>query len=269
MFIPKIRSVPSFWRSAMNAKAATPTPVSNAIASRFPDLPPIRRPAGFAGTSTQPSDEAQNLEALRHYMNLDNARSILANIALRILPRDPAAPPRFSGLVAIAGYTGGFLGQRISAIVRTTGPAHKADAAEVDRLSRIKALIAQTVIQIRKTDVDVVRRNVLFDRDRLETYQVGLPVAFDQLTSVTCRSAQVYTGGNVDFVIRTRSGVVSIEPLSFYQADEGKRLHGEAEGLLELDSRYRVLKINEGKENGMPSLDEEIYPATTIFLEEI
>ena len=72
---------------------------------------------------------------------------------------------------------------------------------EARQLLAAKGLIAETVGRIQKIDVPVVRRNVQLTRAVLDAYSVGKTVQFDRLTSVTCAPAQVYTGGNVDFII--------------------------------------------------------------------
>ncbi len=92
---------------------------------------------------------------------------------------------------------------------------------------------------------------------------------FPRLTSVTLAPRQVYRGGNVDFVIHTREGVVSVAPLSFYQGDADRGTGGEDEGMLDIDAAYRVRDVLQAKEDRSPSADPETYPVRTIVLDEL
>lgn len=214
-----------------------------------------------------PPRECENVKTVRQYVNLDLARQVLQENKAKLSSRDVAMPPPKCGLLAIVAYTAGHLDRKIAQMELAS--ANGIERPEFRQLASTKALIAGTISRIGKTDVAVVRRNVALTKEAIAHFEIGKQIAFDRLTSVTCRSKQVYTGGNVDFVIHTATGVVSIDPLSLFKNDGVHADSGEAEGILELENRYRVSGIIDGKENGKPSLDEHAYPSKTIVLQEI
>lgn len=204
---------------------------------------------------------------LRRYVNLDLAQQIVDNNRTAITPRNPTLPPSECGLLAIVAYTAGHLDRKIAEMEqRSTATGRH---LEFQQLMSAKSLIAETVRRLKKTPVQVVRRNVSLTREVLQVYEAGKAVQFDRLTSVTCGSAQVYTGGNVDFIIHTADGIVSLDPLSHFKNHGASAAGGEAEGMPDIDSRYQVVDVTGGKESGKPSLDEKLYPARTIVLREI
>lgn len=208
-----------------------------------------------------------NVQMLRECVNLDLVRQIVDDNRAGIVPRDPTMPPTECGLMAIAAYTAGHLHRKIAEMEQH--PRATGYRPEFRQLTCAKSLIATTVSRIAKTDVPVVRRNVQLTRDVLALYQPGRTVQFHRLTSVTCGPAQVYTGGNVDFVIHTASGVVSLDPLSHFKNNGVIGVGGEAEGMPDIDSHYKVVDVVGGKESGKHSLNEALYPALTITLREI
>jgi hypothetical protein len=251
---------PAICRSLTTAEPenrSITTAIKPAGQSRF--ALPSRRSISTTSTSnrrTPVCDEA----SLGRFISMEFARKIYQAGAERIVARDPHLPPTELGLLAIIAYTSGPLHQKIAEYegpYRSTRPR-----AEMDRLAQWKALIADTILRIEKTPVPVVRRNTQLASDDLAAYVAGVTIHVDRLTSVTCAGRQVYTGGNADFVIHTRGGVVSVAPLSAYAGSE-------AEGMLDPGSCYQVAEVIAGKENGRPSLDELSYPARTIILHEL
>ncbi|MES2832746.1 MAG: hypothetical protein V4695_12215 [Pseudomonadota bacterium] len=238
-----------------------------AVASELGSLPNLRnfmQRLRFAKPKVQ---ECDNIKILRQYMNIDLARQILEDNRACILPRDANLPPPNCGMLAIVAYTAGHLDRQIAHMEQVS--ANGINRPEFRQLASTKALIAGTISRIQKTDVSIVRRNVQFTKETIAGYTPGKTIQFDRLTSVTYHPQQVFTGGNVDFVIHTANGVVSIDPLSHFKSTGLQTNGGEAEGMLDIDSRYSVIAINSGKENGNPSIDENCYPTKTIVLQEI
>ena len=215
----------------------------------------------------RPPPACDNVRILGKFVNLDLARQMVDDNRTNIVARDPSRPPAECGLLAIVAYTAGHLDRKIADMERIAGAS--GCRTELMELASAKALIAATVGRIEKTAAPVVRRNVQLTRDLLDAYQPGKTVQFDRLTSVTCAPAQVYTGGNVDFVIHTANGVVSLDALSLFKNNGVSTTGGEVEGMPDIGSRYRVVDVVAGKENRRPSPDEALYPARTIILREI
>jgi hypothetical protein len=251
---------PAICRSLTTAEPenrSITTAIKPAGQSRF--ALPSRRSISTTSTSNRRTPVC-NEASLGRFISMEFARKIYQAGAERIVARDPHLPPTELGLLAIIAYTSGPLHQKIAEYegpYRSTRPR-----AEMDRLAQWKALIADTILRIEKTPVPVVRRNTQLASDDLAAYVAGVTIHVDRLTSVTCAGRQVYTGGNADFVIHTRGGVVSVAPLSAYAGSE-------AEGMLDPGSCYQVAEVIAGKENGRPSLDELSYPARTIILHEL
>lgn len=264
----KTKSVQTFCKGLPRLQI-TATETATAISAscdepRTTSLARLLRLLPFA--NSQPH-ACNNVQMLREYVNLDLVRQIVEDNRTGIAPRDPTMPPTECGLMAIAAYTAGHLHRKIAEMEQrseTTGYR-----PEFRQLMCAKSLIATTVSRIAKTDVPVVRRNVQLTRDVLALYQPGRTVQFHRLTSVTCSPTQVYTGGNVDFVIHTANGVVNLDPLSHFKNNGAISGGGEAEGMPDIDSHYKVVDVVGGKESGKGSLDEALYPALTITLHEI
>ncbi len=198
--------------------------------------------------------------SLGRIINLEFARKIYRENVHRIVARAPDLPPSELGLMALIAYTSGPLHQKINEYESPCRSLRK--QAEMCQIAQWKRLIADTILRIKKNPVPVVRRNTQLGLDALAGYAVGATIRVDRLTSVTCASRQVYTGGNTDLVIHTSAGVVSVAPLSAY-ADS------EAEGMLDPGSSYKVVEVISGKENGRRSPDDASYPARTIVLQEL
>lgn len=230
----------------------------------FLPLPNFLQQFQFAKPKVQ---ECENVKTLGQYINLDLAQRIVEDNKAYILPRDLALPPPNCGMLAIFAYTAGHLDRKIAQMEQST--AIGIIRPEFSQLASTKALIAGTISRIRKTDVPVVRRNVQLTKETIAGFAIGKTIQFNRLTSVTCRARQVYTGGNVDFVIHTVDGVVSVDPLSHFKSNGMQTEGGEAEGMLDFGNRYNVIDVIGGKENGKPSLDESFYPSRTIVLQEI
>ena len=262
----KIKCLPGVSQIMAALRPATTTVLSKPAATTR-DTSSISRLLHLLPFARIPPQDPEHLQMVGKYVNLDLARQIVEENRSAVVPRDPDLPPDECGLLAIVAYTAGHLDRKIAAVEQLSdADKHRPEARQ---LLAAKGLIAETVGRIQKIDVPVVRRNVQLTRAVLDAYSVGKTVQFDRLTSVTCAPAQVYTGGNVDFIIHTASGVVSLSPLSLFKNNGAGNAGGEAEGMPDVGSRYQVVDLVAGKENGKPSLDEESYRARTITLREI
>lgn len=208
-------------------------------------------------------DNTEANACLKKYVNLDFTQEIYEKNKDRILARHAGKQPLEAGIQALIGYTSGGLDKHLARF-ETQGHLIRDKKFKQDMML-LKKTIGDTIGLLKKTPADVVRRNTQLHKDLLDAYTPGKQIEFDRLTSVTFKPEQAYTGGNVDFIILPKEGVVSVEPLSVFTSNKGG---GEAEGILDPGSRYEVLEVREGKENGTRSADPD-YPARTIVLNEV
>ena len=267
MSISKVRVVQNLCKLMGSAdKPAAVSPASE-IVGRLRTLLPLPNFLQRLQPSKAKVHACENTHTLGQYMNLNLAHQILKDNEAYILPRDTTLPPPECGMLAIIAYTAGHLDRKIAQMEQST--AHGINRPEFRQLASTKALIAGTISRIQKMDVPIVRRNVQLTKEAIAGFAIGKTIQFNRLTSVTCRAEQVFTGGNVDFVIHTIDGVVSVDPLSLFKNNGMQTKSGEAEGILDLENHYQVVDVIGGKENGKHSLDESMYPSRTIVLEEI
>ncbi len=201
---------------------------------------------------------------LHRYVSADFINNVLDRARRALVPREPGQLPSRAGLQALVGYTSGGLDRHFA----QCHAGHLGDSTLVRDMALLENAAAQAVLGLKKQPAPVVRRNVALDKTTLEAYAAGREVSFDRLTSVTLKPQQTYTGGNVDFVIHTRSGVVSLDALSVFSASKGGT-RGEAEGLLDPGSHYMVVDVVTGKESGQASPDPDNFPAFTVHLKEV
>lgn len=219
----------------------------------------------FFGQSRR-GENAETKDRLRKYVSLDFAQEIYNKNKDRILPRHPGRQPLEAGILALIGYTSGGLDKHFTRF-ETQGHLIRDEKFKQDMLL-LKKVLSDTIKLLKKTDVDVVRRNTQLHHSLLDAYMPGQQIEFDRITSVTLLPYQTYTGGNVDFIIRPKEGVVSVENLSVFTSSKDSEKSGEAEGILDPGSKYEVLEAKEDKENGGRSEDPD-YPARTIVLNEV
>jgi|GEM_PF-6299567 len=219
----------------------------------------------FLGQSRKRENSEMN-DCLRKYVNLDFAQEIYNNNKDRILPRNKDHPPLEAGILALIGYTSGGLDKHLARF-EAQGHLIRDEKFKQDMLL-LKKAISDTIKLLKKTNVDVVRRNTQLHHSLLDVYMPGKRIEFDRITSVTLLPHQTYTGGNVNFIIRPQKGVVSVESLSVFTSSKNSEKSGEAEGILDPGSRYEILDVKEGKENGAHSEDPD-YPTRTIVLNEV
>lgn len=207
-------------------------------------------------------ENAEMKACLKKYVNLDFAQKIYEKNKDRIQPRDESNPPTEAGILAVIAYTSGGLDKHLARF-EAQGNSIRDEKFKQD-MTLLKKTIGDTIKLLKNTDVDVVRRNTQLHKGLLDAFAPGKQIQFDRITSVTLNSKQAYTGGNVDFVIRPKEGVVSVENLSEYTSNKG----GEAEAILEPGAKYEVVSVDEGKENGTRSEDPD-FPVRTITLSEV
>ena len=215
------------------------------------------------GFASQPSADVHPVHGiLKRYVSIAYLERIVSTAEGAVDPRDPDAPVPREGLHAIAAYTSGSLDQQFS---RLHSPVLGVLGGEREDLILLEQFIKNTVLSMKKTPAELVRRNTVIGAAELERYQKGFHVGFDRLTSVTLSENQVYHGGNVDFVIQTAGGVVAVNCLSEYEKQE-------VEGLLDPFARFEVKAVYNGRETDRPNrsgLDENKHPPCTICLQEL
>jgi hypothetical protein len=207
--------------------------------------------------------DARIEQCLGRYVNIGFVKEILEREIEHVEARRAGDRPSGAGLAAVIGFTSAGLDKKLAAHHAATllDPKFNADMALLEQA------IGDTVKLLKKTAVTFARRNVALDQRALARYTPGSVVQFDRTTSVTLKPRQTYTGGNADFVIATESGVVSVNRLSAFCAGPGRP--GENEGILDPGCSYEVVKVEAGREDGVPSQDPERFPAVTIHLREV
>ncbi len=258
--------------SAVVARAAPALPRTEVPLStrQVPMGGPAPKRSGAAGLqrflargAAQSGTEAHIEQCLARHVRIDFVKNILERELNTMEFRHADQQPSNAGLAAVIGFTSAGLDKKLAAYHDSTllDPGFNADMALLERT------IGDTVKLLKKSAVKVARRNVALDQSALGPYTPGALVQFERTTSVTLKPRQTYTGGNADFVITTESGVASVNHLSVFRTGAGRP--GENEGILDPGCSYEVVKVEAGRENGVPSHDPDHYPAVTIHLREV
>ncbi|MBW8828444.1 MAG: hypothetical protein JF606_03230 [Burkholderiales bacterium] len=243
------------------ALASSPISARQRTGGSAPLQPPragIHGLRNFLSWSSSGGDDDKNVEqCLAKYVNIGFVKQLVAKARDSLQYRDPNKQPSDAGLALIAAYTSAGLDRHLAEFHARV----RRDPRFNEDMLLFEKTIGDTIKLLKKGEAKVVRRNVQLDRDTVASFAPGSVVGFDRLTSVTIKPQQTYRGGNVDFVIETRAGVVQVEPLSDYDK-------AEREGILDLGAVFEVVKVETGREDGIPSQHQDEYPAVTIHLRE-
>jgi hypothetical protein len=225
--------------------------------------------AGIANFFSTPEDPVK--ANLKKFVSREFTERIVSGGEGSVQPRHPDKPVSREGMHAIAAYTSGGLNQKLAEL-----HIPNAHVPDKEALEQLEDTIQETILSMAKTPADEVRRNTALDAEVLAAYQPGAKIGFDRITSVTTAPTQAYSGGNVDFVIKTKEGVVSVDSLSDFSTKKHKS--GESEGILDPSAGYEVVSVTQGREKDPSTgverkktsdLDDAHFPPTTIVLKEI